>query len=200
MKKVIIGAAALLFISTQTMAQGHYDPYFSLAGVKGSRAAYAGLVTGDVSSIADVSDLFGMFKFGLNDKLEVGGLVELGVLNDFADDFSAATLGAKYRLSEGSGATVAVLLPVGDADDPGLSLGYQRVLQMDNGIGINNWVQVGLLDGYAPVGVGLSLLIEPYKDINDKLIGYLDVIVGTNTDDYVFWHSGLLNWTAKRAV
>ena len=183
MKKAIIGAAALLLLSVQAMAQGHYDPYFALPGAKGSKAADVGLATPDISSVGDVSDIFGMLKFGLTEKIEVGGLVNLGVLNDGADSFDSATIGAKYGLSEGSGATVGLLLPVGGADDPGLSLGYQHVLQMDNGIGINNWVQVGLLDGYAPVGVGLWLLVEPYKQINDKLVGYLDVIVGTNTDD-----------------
>lgn len=183
MKKVIIGASALLLLSVQAMAQGHYDPYFALPNVKGTKAADAGLATPDISSIGDVSDIFGMFKFGLSDQIEVGGLVNLGVLNDGADSFDSATIGAKYGLSENSGATVGLLLPVGGADDPGLSLGYQHVLQMDNGIGINNWAQVGLLDGYAPVGVGLWLLVEPYKAINEKLTGYLDLVISTNTDD-----------------
>lgn len=183
MKKVIIGAAALLLLSVQAMAQGHYDPYFALPNAKGTKAADAGLATPDISSIGDVSDIFGMFKFGLSDQLEVGGLVNLGVLNDGADSFDSATIGAKYGLSENSGATVGLLLPVGGADDPGLSLGYQHVLEMDNGMGINNWAQVGLLDGYAPVGVGLWLLVEPYKAINDKLTGYLDLVISTNTDD-----------------
>lgn len=191
MKKAIIGAAALLVLSTQVTAQGHYDPYFALPGAKGTQAADIGIAGPDIGSIADFSTIFAMAKYGLSDKIEVGVRADLGVLIDGADALSSVVAGAKYGLSDMSGATVGVLLPLGDADDPGLALGYQHVLDMDNGIGVNNWVQVGLLDGYAPVGVGIGLLIEPYKAINDKLVGYLDVIVNTNTDDIAGDHLGI---------
>ena len=85
MKKAIIGAAALLLLSVQAMAQGHYDPYFALPGAKGTKAADVGLATPDIGSVADVSTIFAMGKYGLSDKIEIGVRADLGVLNDIGD-------------------------------------------------------------------------------------------------------------------
>ena len=52
-----------------------------------------------------------------------------------------------------------------------------------SGITINHLLAVGLLDGYTGgTGIAVAALIEPTKELNEKLIGYLDVIIGTNTD------------------
>ena len=103
-------------------------------------------------------------------------------------------VGAKSSLRETCAASAALLVPTGDADDPGLSLGFMHTHQMGDMM-INNWLQVGLLDGYTTheptlanprpkaAGVSLHLLVEPTKAFGDKLTGYLDFLVHSNTDD-----------------
>ena len=42
---------------------------------------------------------------------------------------------------------------------------------------------MALLDGYTGgTGIGIDLLIEPVKNIG-SMIGYLDILIATNTDD-----------------
>ena len=49
---------------------------------------------------------------------------------------------------------------------------------------INTWVQVGLLDGYTGgAGTDVALLVEPAREIGDRLTAYLDLQAETNTDD-----------------
>ena len=91
-------------------------------------------------------------------------------------------VGAKQGLGGNSAVSVNLLAPIGGVEDPGLALGYMMSTEMA-GMTLNNHLQVGLLKGHAAKGVGIDLLIEPVKPLGDKLIGYLDFLVATNTDD-----------------
>lgn len=72
---------------------------------------------------------------------------------------------------------------MGEADDPGLSVSYMQTMAT-GGIGWNNMLQVGLLDGFTGgVGTNLHLFLEPNKAFGDKMVGYLDILINTNTDD-----------------
>lgn len=172
-------------IPTVTLAKApvHYDPYYVLPGAKGSIGVDAGILSYDVSSIADASDVFAMGKYSITDKIEAGARVTLGFLREDGDAFSSALVGAKYLVTEKSAATANVLIPVGEVEDPGISVGYMQSV-MAGSICIDSHLQVGLLDGYTGgTGVNIDLLVEPSKAINDKLTAYLDVLVSTNTDD-----------------
>ena len=185
MKKALITTAVLLtFCAVEVVAQSlHYDPFYILPGTAGSMGADAGLSTGDIASIADASDVYLMGKYSINGALEIGARVGFGILNDGADSFQALQVGAKYGLSEKSVVTLNILAPLGGVDDPGLSVGYMQTMQV-SGLDINNHLQIGLLDGYTPEGVAIDLLIEPVKILDDRLTGYLDILISTNTDGF----------------
>lgn len=125
-----------------------------------------------------------MIKHSFSDKLEVGARATLGFLaGDAADTFRSLVVGAKYGLNEKSALGINLLAPVGEADDPGLSVAYMMTCAM-GGISWNNMLQVGLLDGFTGgVGTNLHLFIEPNKAFGDKMVGYLDILINTNTDD-----------------
>lgn len=113
----------------------------------------------------------------------MGVLGELGVLKDGADALSRLMVGAKYGMGE-SRALTADLRVVDEAtEELGLRIGAMHTISSGE-LMINNAFQVGLLDGYTGgVGVALDLLIEPTKAFGDKLTGYIDIVVSTNTDD-----------------
>ena len=182
MKKSLTLAAALLTWGASSVFAQHYDPFFSLNGEAGSKGADVFLSAGDIGSIADAGDLSLMGKMAINDKIEVGVNIGLGVLNDAASSFSTALIGAKYGLGESSAISVNLLAPVGDADDPGLSIGYMDAREM-GGTALNTHLQVSLLKGFAAAGANIDLFLEPYKELSDKLILYIDVPIGMNTDD-----------------
>lgn len=165
-------------------AQAHlYDVFYGLPGEAGSLGIDVGILSSDVSSIGDVSDVPLMAKYGINGNLEVGARVTFGFLNDGRDSFSSVLAGGKYMLGENNAISVNVLLPVGDADDPGLSVGYMMSMEAF-GLLWNDHLQVGLLDGYTQgTGINIDLLLEPYKELNDKMVGYLDILIATNTDE-----------------
>lgn len=180
---ILLGSAASALGQPPETSGGHYDPYYVLPAEAGRLGAEVGLFSADASRIGDVSVVPVVAKFSLTDDLEVGARANLGVLNDSADDLSTVEVGAKYGLAPATALTVAGLLPVGDADDPGLSLGIMHSLSSGDLL-INNWLQVGLLDGYTGgTGVAVSLLVEPTRAFGDRLTAYLDVVVNTNTDE-----------------
>lgn len=173
-------AAAAMAMSS---APKTYDPFYVLPGTTGSIGVDAGITSPDVSSIADVSDVFVVGKYSVNDKIEVGARATFGFLREDGDAFSSALIGAKYGLTEKSAAIANVLLPIGEVEDPGVSVGYMQSMTAGT-INVDCQAVASLLDGYTGgTGVGIDLLIEPSKVINDKMTGYLDVLVSTNTDD-----------------
>mgnify|MGYP000542516520 FL=1 len=174
---------ALLVCSTiQVGAQAlHYDPYYVLPGAAGGIGVDAGLSTGDIGSIFDGSETYLVGKYSINDKLEAGARLTLGILHDGRDSFSDITVGAKYGLSATSALTLNVT-PFNEAEEIGLSVGYMMTTQM-GGMDVNNHLQIGLLDGYAS-GLAIDLFIEPVKIIDEKITGYLDILISTDTDAF----------------
>ncbi len=187
MRTTIILAGALMVLCVSNAFGQHYDPFFSLNGEAGSKGVTATLSAGDVADIAK-GDIMIMGKTAINDQIEVGVNIGSGVLADGGSAFSHALIGAKYGLGESRAATVNLLAPVGDHEDPGLAIGIQNVQEI-GGMSVNEHLQISLLKGFAPVGVGIDLFLEPVKEINDKMIFYFDVFVSTNTDNIGDWLS-----------
>ena len=183
MKKVllIVGIMTALCAVSVSAQPLQYDLYYGLPGEAGSRTVDVGISSPEISSIADDSTIPVMGKTSISDMLEVGVNAQLGVLMDGADALNSLLVGAKYSLGETSAATANILLPMGAADDPGLSVGYMMSKAMGE-MTVNHQLQVALLDGYTDGGIGVDLLIEPSKNIGN-LIGYLDILIATNTDD-----------------
>ncbi len=182
MRKSIVLTAALLALSASSSLAQHYDPFFSLNSEAGSKGATAILSAGDIGSITDAGNIGLMGKTGINEKLEVGVNIGLGVLNDAADSFDSAIIGAKYGVGETRAISVNLLAPVGSADDPGLSVGIMAVHKV-GGMTLNEHLQVGLLKGFAPDGANIHLFLEPVKELSEKLILYIDVPIFSNTDN-----------------
>ncbi len=174
----------LTAIAVTPAAAQHYDLYYVLPAEKGTKGVDVGIASADIGSLGDVSDLNVLGKYSVSDNLEVGARAVLGVMNDNKDDLSTIEVGAKFGTNEMMALTGAILLPTGDADDPGISIGAMKTKEMDSGLSVNHWLQATLLEGYHADGIGLNLLIEPTKAMGDKLTGYLDVLVGTNTDSF----------------
>jgi len=183
MKKIsILFVALMIFPAVQASAQAlHYDPYYVLPGAAGGIGIDAGLSNGDIGSIFDGSDTYLVGKYSISDKLEAGARLTLGILHDGRDSFSDVTVGAKYGLSATSALTLNVT-PFNEAEEIGLSVGYMMTTQM-GGMDVNNHLQIGLLDGYAS-GLGIDLFIEPVKIIDEKITGYLDILISTDTDAF----------------
>ena len=184
----ITGLVALC--AGQVGAQLQYDLYYGLPGETGSRTVDVGIATSKIDKIGDQGDVAAMGKYSVNDQLELGVRATFGFLHDppekgFRDEaLSAVVAGGKWGLGDMSAITANALIPVGDVDDLGISVGYMMTKEMGE-IGINNQLQVGLLDGYTG-GVGdvvIDLLIEPTKDFGNGIVGYLDLLVATNNDN-----------------
>ena len=183
MKKVFILATALMVCASQASAQLTYGLFYGLPSEAGAMGADVGIQGSDISSIPEVTNVPLMIKKSFNDKLEVGGRVTLGVLNDGADSFQSLVVGGKYKLGENNALSASVLLPLGGVEDPGLAVGYMMSMQTA-GMMWNYQLHLGLLDGHtAGTGIDLEILLEPYKELNDKMVGYLDILIETNTDD-----------------
>jgi hypothetical protein len=174
MKKVLIFAAALLVCASQVSAQLTYDLFYGLPGEAGSMGADVGILNSDIGSIGGATDVPVMIKKSFNDNIEVGAR---------ATSFESLVVGGKYKLGESNALSVGILLPLGDVDDPGLAVGYMMSMEAA-GLMWNNQLHLGLLDGHtAGTGIFVDILLEPYKELNDKMVGYLDILIGTNTDD-----------------
>ena len=187
-KAMLLTGALLIFCAGQIAGQAalNYDPYYVLPGKSKSLGLDLALISPDVVEIADRSDIDLMGKYSINDQLEAGMRLTFGFLNDGADSFSSITLGAKYALAEERAITLN-LTPFNEAEELGLSLGIMNSVETKY-CGLNKQLQIGLLDAYAPVGIGVEALIQPVRELNDlikinqKLVGYLDILIATNTD------------------
>ena len=180
-KAMLLTGALLIFCAGQIAGQAlNYDPYYVLPGKSKSLGLDLALISPDVVEIADRSDIDLMGKYSINDQLEAGMRLTFGFLNDGADSFSSITLGAKYALAEERAITLN-LTPFNEAEELGLSLGIMNSMETPY-CGLNKQLQIGLLDAYAPVGIGVKALIEPVREINEKVVGYLDILIATNTD------------------
>ena len=178
---------AVLFLASivgsPTSAQ-HYDLYYVLPAEEGTTGVDAGLVSADIGSLGDISNLNILGKYSISDNLEVGARAVFGVVNDDRNDLSAIEVGAKLGIEETVALTAALLLPAGDADEPGLSIGAMKTRETDSGLAVNTWLQATLLKGYHAHGVGLNLLIEPTRALGDRVTGYIDLLVGTETASF----------------
>ena len=182
MRRVFAAVGLFAALTASQVAAQNYDLYYVLPGAAGSKGVDIGVFAADISSISDMGDVPLMGKYSINDKLEVGALATLGFLNDGRDSLSEILVGAKYGMGDSRAITVGLLVPTGDADDPGLSIGVMHTKAL-SGMDVNHRLEVGLLDGFAAAGVNLTALIEPTKTINDKIVGYLDIMIHTNTDE-----------------
>lgn len=182
MRKALLSALAVAMFATSAMAQG-FDLFYVMPGDAGSKGIDAGISASDVGSIADVSVVNLMGKYSVSDQIEVGALAELGVLIDGADALSTLTVGAKYAMSEDMALTASVLAIESVSEEIGVEVGVMKTITSGDMM-INNALEIGLLDGYTGgVGFNVNLLVEPTMAINDKITGYLDLLVSTNTDD-----------------
>ncbi len=179
MRRSVIGCL-LLALATTVSAQ-HYDPYYVLPGPKGRIAADLGLFADDVSRIADASSTITAGKLSISDEWEVGLAADLGLLRDHAGTLSSVQVGTKLGLDEHMALTGAAVLPLGETDDLGLSVGLMKTFLAGQHM-VNTWTSAALLDGYTGKGVALSVLIEPTRSVGDRITGYLDVNVRSNTE------------------
>jgi len=178
---LFVAGALLLLAAGQIAAQAlSYDPYYVLPREAGTVGADLALSTPDAAEIGNMSDVGLMAKYAATDQIEVGLLATLGVLNDGADSFSALTLGAKYALAPERAVTLN-LTPYNGPEELGLSLGIMNSMDLD-GLILNKQLQVGLLKGYAAEGVAVEALIEPTMPMSKHAVGYLDVLITSNTD------------------
>ena len=175
--------AGLLAVALASAVHGqHYDAFYVLPGETGQTGAEVGLVNADVGSLGDATSLPVVGKYSISDDLEVGLRLDVGTLTAGAGSLSRVQAGAKLGLAPATALTAAALAPVGDADDAGLSVGIMHTVEV-RAVPVNNWVQVGLLDGYTGgAGVSLSLLVEPAVEFGDRVTTYLDLAASTNTD------------------
>ena len=160
-----------------------YNPRFELP-TKAAKSinASAGIINRNLSEIGNITDLFVSGNYAFQDGIEFGASIILGALQEARDGLSAVVVGGKYGLQENSALSGTLLLPVGDADDLGLALGYMTSMEVAN-YPTNAYAKVSLLDGFAPVGIGIDALVEPSKEFNEKITGFLDILLSLNTDD-----------------
>lgn len=183
MRRLTLSLAACLALGAASASAQHYDPFYVLPAEAGRLGATAVLACSDMARLADASHLPLAAKYSLGDDLEVGVRVGVGALDESASSLSTVEVGAKLGLAPNTAVTGALLAPLGDADEVGLSIGLMHTLSTRD-LRINNWIQAGLLDGYTGGrGVDLALLVEPARELGDRLTAYVDVLVGTNTDD-----------------
>ena len=184
MKKVFLAGGALIALcAVSVTAQPlQYDLYYGLPGEAGSRTVDVGINSSDIGGVGDASLIPVMAKISANEEIEIGVNAQLGLFVEGADALNNLLVGAKYGLGETRAATANILLPMGAANDPGLSVGYMMSREMGRMM-VNSQLQLALLDGYTGgSGMGVDLLIEPKKNIG-SMIGYLDILIATKTDD-----------------
>ena len=83
MKRALVLAGVLLALAaSQVAAQIVYDPFFVLPGNAKAMGVDVGLVNGRISKIADMSDVYAMAKYSVNDKIVANLGISLGVAGD----------------------------------------------------------------------------------------------------------------------
>jgi hypothetical protein len=186
MQKQTLALACVLVALTAFEAVA-YDPFILMPGEAGSYGADLGLYATDLGSLGDHGVLFAAGKYSVDDRLEVGAIADLGFIHDDLSGFSTLTVGVKYGLDEKSALFADLLLPIGDVDDAGIALGALQTAKF-SGIDFNNLAQVQILDGFTGgAGINLRLWLEPYRELNEKITGYLDLDIHTNTDSLGDW-------------
>jgi hypothetical protein len=183
-KAIMLSYVLLAFCAAPITAQlpaMFYDPFLVLPGPQGAMGFDAGVESVNVSKVADVSDVYFMGKYAVTDRVEAGARITMGFLNDGRDSFSDAVIGAKYGLGTNAAFTATVTV-FNEAEEIGLAAGYMQATEM-GGMDVNCQLQVGMLEGYAEKGVVIALRAEPRYDISEPLVGYLNVLWATNTDD-----------------
>lgn len=178
-----IGLSTCLSYGPVSAQSLHYDPYYVLPNSQGTVAGTVGLSSPNINKTKNLSTVFAMGKYAVNDLLEAGIRVDLGVLHDAHDDFSSLLVGAKYRVNELSAVTFNLLAPYGDVNDAGVSVGYMANLQAGEAT-VENHLQVGFLDGFTGgVGAVVQVLIRPSLALGNTAVGHLDITGSSNTDD-----------------
>lgn len=184
MKRILPLVGALLVLSfVQVAAQPQllsYDLYYVLPGEVGTGGVDFGFGTPFADEIDGTSDFDLLAKYSLTDELEVGTRATFGFLNDARDAFSSLTLGAKYRLADRR-ALALNFTPHNPAEKAGISVGLMNSVELGNK-GINSHLIFGFMDGYAPKGALVDLLVQPVLPLSERMFAYLDVIVSTDTD------------------
>jgi hypothetical protein len=185
MRKALWGIALFHLFSTLASAQQlSYDPFYVLPSQKGYKSVDLGIDNADSGRLTDATSILFMSKFTPDDKVEVGAQLTFGFLDDSSSNFAALTVGGKYGIGEQRAVSLNLLLPAGDIDDPGISLGIMNTLMLSDKIRLNKQLFVGLLDGYTNgTGIVVDALIEPALLINPRLTAYLDFKIASNTDD-----------------
>jgi hypothetical protein len=182
MRTALVVAAVIGTIgATQVRASDaplRYDPFYTLPGPALTKVVDAGLISDDMSS---ASDLFVTGKYSVSKQLEVGARGTFGFLRDGGDALASTLVGAKYALAGKRTATVDLLLPIGGTSDPGVSLGIMERRKMST-VNVDALLQVGLGKGYVAEGAKVNLELESSKVFDKVMTGYVDVIVGTNTN------------------
>ena len=176
----------LVLVGGPSVAQPlSYDPYYVLPAGPGQTSIDLGLSTVDASEVFNASDVMAMAKFNPYEKIEVGARFAFGWINDSASNFSSLVVGAKYSLGANRAATANLAVPAGNVDDPGLSIGIMNTTALAAGFDLNAQLQLGLLKGYTGgTGMVVDALIEPSKVFNDHFVGYLDVLITSNTNSF----------------
>ncbi len=186
MRKILCVAALFHLFSTLAFAQPlSYDPFYVLPSQKGYKSIDVGMDNNDKGQLTDATNFVFMSKFTPGDNVEVGAQFTFGFLNDSAANFSALTVGGKYSLGERRAATLNLLLPAGDIDDPGISLGIMNTLALGERFLLNKRLLIGFLDGYTRgTGIVVEALIEPAFLLSPQWTSYLDFKIASNTDDF----------------
>ena len=178
--RILASALAVVFAAVQANAQLHYDPYYSIARDIGAKSLNLGLNNSDMAKIGDASDLFAMAKYTFSERFEAGGRVTLGMLRRQTDDVESVVVGIKDIINDYSAASFNILLPVGEVEKPGLSVGYMRTLVSDK-LKVNTHGQLGFLEGYTfspkATTFALAVLIQPCRAFGSKATGYVDVVL-----------------------
>ena len=181
-RAIILSAALAACWATAVAAQSpmSYDPFLVLPGSQGGLGVDAGMESANSSKIADMSDVYLMAKYAVTDRIEAGARITMGFLSDRRDTISDAVIGAKWGRCT-TGALTADVTVFNEAEKIGVAAGYMQAMVM-GGMDVNSHLQLGMLEGYAADGVEISLRIEPRHEFSEQLAGYLNVMLGTNTD------------------
>ena len=176
-------AAAPSAVHIPVHAPLSYDPYYVLPGGQGYTSVDIGVRTSPSTfkELKDVSNIVAMAKFNPHTRVEVGTHLTFGFFKDGSSNFSSLVVGSKYQLGTNRAAIANVVLPAGDIDNPGLSIGLMQTVRVGPAFRFNTRLQAAALKGYADGGLIVDLLLEPAYVFNEKLSAYLDLLITSNT-------------------
>ena len=184
MNRTILFACGLLALGIgrlDAQALG-FDPYFSHPGyAQDLGLALLPASTPDITKIGEMSTTDVMAKYSIDSHFEVGARASFGFLHDQADALSSLTLGGRYLWQEDLSVAIH-LTPQNEAGALGLSLGALGSFHFTE-LDLDTKFELGLLDGYTPVGASLHLLVRPSRHLHRGITGFIDLDVMSNTDD-----------------